>query len=148
MFDTEAPAPAWSDVLDAPDQVAAELANPRPAPGDAVTLSLLDPGVLSGGGAGGSAGRVGAAGSVDRGGAAAVLASMAADPAAAAKGADRSWVREDVACALRLSGMTAQRRLTVARTLVEQLPATLALLDRGENPLPCTPRAWPKRCSR
>jgi hypothetical protein len=45
---------------------------------------------------------------------------------------DRNWVREDVACALRVSGMTAARRLAVAQTLAERLPATLTLLDRGQ----------------
>jgi hypothetical protein len=45
---------------------------------------------------------------------------------------DRGWVREDVACALRLSGRTAARRLALAQTLSEQLPSTLRLLDRGQ----------------
>ncbi len=60
---------------------------------------------------------------------------MVTDPAAAADQVDRSgrdWVREDVSCALRLSGVTAQRRLDVAQTLVHLLPATLTLLRRGE----------------
>jgi hypothetical protein len=64
-----------------------------------------------------------------------VLATMTADPAAAADEADRSGrerVREDVSCALRLSNVTAQRQLTVAQALVERLAATLALLLRGE----------------
>lgn len=42
------------------------------------------------------------------------------------------WVREDIACALRLSGMTAQKRLAVAQVLTGRLPATLRLVDRGE----------------
>jgi hypothetical protein len=64
-----------------------------------------------------------------------VLAAMAADPVAAADPVDRTgrgWVREDVSSALRLSGVTAQRRLDVAATLTGDLPATLALLRRGE----------------
>ncbi|HEY3631169.1 MAG TPA: hypothetical protein VGL21_09745, partial [Jatrophihabitantaceae bacterium] len=47
MFEMEAPPATLSDVLDSPDAVAAELARVRPAPEDAVTLSLLDPGSLS-----------------------------------------------------------------------------------------------------
>ena len=97
-----------------------------------MTLSLLDPAALS------AAGRVDLLVALERQAAwiaavqQRVLASVAADPAAVAKGSDRSWAREDVACALRLSGMTAQRRLTVAATLTERLRATLALLDRGQ----------------
>src|SRR5947208_12297322 len=127
MFDVEAPPPLLSDILDSPDSIAAELAGSTPRPEDAVTLSLLDPDVLS------AAGRVDALVSLERQAAwvaaqqQRVLASMAVDEAD-----DRNWVREDVACALRLSGMTAQRRLTVAQTLAERLPATLALLDRGQ----------------
>jgi len=119
-------------VLEHPDEIAAELAQSRPAPHDAVTLSLLDPAALS------AAGRVDLLVALERQAAwiaaaqQRVLASMAADPAAVSKGSDRNWAREDVACALRLSGMTAQRRLTVAATLTERLPATLRLLDRGQ----------------
>ncbi len=64
-----------------------------------------------------------------------VLAAMAADPAAAADEVDRSgrdWLREDVSCALRLSGVTAQRRFDVAQALVERLSDTLTRLRRGE----------------
>jgi len=95
----------------------------KPIPQDAVTLSLLDPAALS------AAGRVAlerqaawVAAQQQR-----VLARMAVDQTD-----DRGWVREDVACALRLSGMTARRRLAVAQTLTERLPATLVLLDRGQ----------------
>jgi hypothetical protein len=42
-----------------------------------------------------------------------------------------SWVREDVACALRLSGVTAQSRLHTATDLARRLPRTLRQLDRG-----------------
>jgi Domain of unknown function (DUF222) len=42
------------------------------------------------------------------------------------------YTEEQVAAALRLSPGHAADRLTVARTLVERLPATLTLLDRGE----------------
>src|SRR2546423_14415651 len=127
MFDVEAPPPLLSDILDSPDAIAAELAGSTPRPQDAVTLSLLDPDVLS------AAGRVDALVALEQQAAwiaaqqQRVLASMAVGEAD-----DRNWVREDVACALRLSGLTAQRRLTVAQTLAERLPATLALLDRGQ----------------
>ena len=64
-----------------------------------------------------------------------VLGSIAADPGAAADDVDRTgqgWVREDVSCALRLSGLTAQRRLVVAQMLTSHLPGTQRLLERGE----------------
>ncbi len=64
-----------------------------------------------------------------------VLASIAQHPNAAADDVVRTgrhWVREDVSCALRLSGLTAQRRLAVAQTLTARLPATHRLLERGE----------------
>lgn len=41
------------------------------------------------------------------------------------------WVREEVACALRLSGRAAQNRIHAARTLTTLLPNTLALLEEG-----------------
>src|SRR5882757_8286130 len=127
MFEREAPAATVSDVVDSPDAVVAELACVRPLPEDAVTLSLLDPAVLS------AAGQVDLLVALERQAALIaaqqqrVLARMAVD-----QSDDRNWVREDVACALRLSGMTAQRRLAVAQTLTERLPATLVLLDRGQ----------------
>src|SRR4051794_32506948 len=101
MFDAEAPPPLLSDILDSPDAVAAELARSVPSPDHAVTLSLLDPAALS------AAGRVDALVALERQAALVaglqqrVLASMAVD--------DSGWVREDVACALRLSGMVAQK---------------------------------------
>jgi hypothetical protein len=127
MFGREAPPATLSDVLASPDAVAAELARVRPAPEDAVTLSLLDPAGLS------AAGRVDLLVALERQAAMIaaqqqrVLARMAVD-----QSDDRNWVREDVACALRMSGMTARRRLAVAQTLTEQLPAMLTLLDRGQ----------------
>ncbi|HEY3088215.1 MAG TPA: DUF222 domain-containing protein, partial [Jatrophihabitantaceae bacterium] len=43
-----------------------------------------------------------------------------------------SWItREQVGAALRLSPGTAERRLSIARTLVDRLPATLELLRTG-----------------
>jgi hypothetical protein len=127
MFESEAPPATLSDVLVDPDAVVAELARVRPAPEDAVTLSLLNPEVLS------AAGRVDLLVALERQAAMIaaqqqrVLARMAVD-----QSDDRNWVREDVACALRMSGRTAARRLAVAQTLAERLPATLKLLDRGQ----------------
>ncbi len=55
-----------------------------------------------------------------------VLAVMAADDAS-----EDRWVREEVGCALRLSAVTAQRRLAVAETLVGTLVETGRALHRG-----------------
>jgi len=44
---------------------------------------------------------------------------------------DKHWVREDVACALRLSAGTAADRLELATELT-RLPATLDLLELGK----------------
>lgn len=45
---------------------------------------------------------------------------------------DDDWLREEVAAALHLSGVAAQRRVDVARDLCTRLPATLAALSAGE----------------
>src|SRR5882757_1605896 len=127
MFEREVPPATLSDVLDSPDAVAAELARVQPIPQDAVTLSLLDPAALS------AAGRVDMLVALERQAAMIaaqqqrVLVRMAVD-----QSDDRNWVREDVACALRLSGTTAARRLAVAQPLAERLPATLQSLNRGD----------------
>src|SRR6266498_3701585 len=64
-------------------------------------------------------------------------AAAAAAPPGAASGAvgpvelaegDPDWTREEVAAALRLSGQTAHRRLTVARQLEDRLGDTWAAL--------------------
>jgi hypothetical protein len=63
-----------------------------------------------------------------------VLASMAAQPVSREANRaelDKHWVREDVACALRVPASTARARLELATELVERLPDTLALLHRG-----------------
>src|SRR6266536_6496234 len=135
VFELSPPPPASEDLLDSPESFAAELAGSPPSPDDAVVLSQLDPAALS------HAGRVDLLAALERQAAwlaavqQRVLAAMAGDAAAAGDAVDRSgrqWVREDVACALRLSGVTAQRRLDVAQALAERLPGTLALLDRGQ----------------
>jgi hypothetical protein len=107
MFDVAAPPPREVDVLEQPASVAAELAAARPAPDLIPALSLLEPSALS------HAGRVDLLVALERHAAwlaavqQQVLAAMAADPVAAADPVDRtgrSWVREDVSCALRLVG--------------------------------------------
>ena len=134
MFEGEAPPLSVAEIVDDPDQAAAWLAADRPNPDAVAAITLLDPATLS------HAGRVDLLVAIERQQAwlaarqQQVLAAMAGHPVDAADPADRigaSWVREDVACALRLSGITAQRRLAVAETLTGPLRATLRLLDRG-----------------
>jgi hypothetical protein len=116
------------DALACPDDTAAYLAMTAPGPDAAGPLAALEPQRLT------QPGRVDAlvvieqqmawlAGVQQR-----MLASMTAHDAAQS---DDRWVREDVACALRLSAITAQRRIAVAQTLTASLPATLALLESG-----------------
>ena len=58
---------------------------------------------------------------------------MAADPVRSGGlgEVDKEWVKEDIACALKLSAVTAADRLLLA-TELSRLPATLDLLERGE----------------
>ncbi len=59
-----------------------------------------------------------------------LLAAMAADPVPGIDGdpaLDKEWVREDVACALRIPPETAGGRLHTATELATRLPATLTL---------------------
>jgi uncharacterized protein DUF222 len=63
-----------------------------------------------------------------------LLHAMHADPVPNIDGSaavDKQWVREDVACAKRVSPQTAGLRLHNATELVTRLPATLALLGEG-----------------
>jgi hypothetical protein len=62
------------------------------------------------------------------------LAAMAEDPVVPTPVGelDKEWVREEVACALRLSSGHAANRLRVARELAGRLPDTLDLQERGE----------------
>ncbi len=121
-----APPLSLAEITEDPDQAAAWLAVEAPGPDAVAGLSLLDPGVLSHGG------RVDVLVALERqlawlaGVQAQVLAAMAADDGSA----DR-WVREEVGCALRLSALTAQRRLAVAETLAQTLPETGRALHRG-----------------
>ncbi|MDT4975802.1 MAG: hypothetical protein QOG98_1560 [Pseudonocardiales bacterium] len=59
---------------------------------------------------------------------------MAADPTVPTSDGelDKEWVREEVACALRLSRGHAANRLRVAKELAGRLPDTLDLQERGE----------------
>ncbi len=141
MFDIDdewvpvAPVPSEVDVVGFPDAAAASLALEPPGPDSVVALSMLDPAALT------HSARIDVLVALERqiawlsGVQQRVLTSIAADPGAAADEVDRTgrqWVREDVSCALRLSGLTAQRRLAVAQTLTSHLPATQRLLERGE----------------
>ena len=138
MFDIDkirqAPPPTVADALGYPNQVVREMATLPPGPDTTAALAVLDPAELS------HAGRVDLLIALERQAAwlagmqQRVLATMSRDSAAAADELDRSgrgWVREDVSCALRLSGITAERRLAAAETLVSRLRATLRLLESG-----------------
>ncbi len=140
MFDTvdrQPPPLTEAELADAPDQAAAYLAALQPG-GEAVSgLARLDVSVLSRGG------RVDALVAIEKqlawlaGVQQRVLAGMLADPLTPddphdALGAlERSWLREEVACALRLPAGSAQARLVTAHDLVGRLPATLRLLENG-----------------
>ncbi len=68
---------------------------------------------------------------------------MAADPVPGIDGdpaLDKEWVREDVACALRIPPATVGGRLHAAVELVTRLPGTLAAMRRGEIGLPYAQR--------
>ena len=62
-----------------------------------------------------------------------VMAAMHADSRPSVPGEDdKAWVREDIACALRLSPSAASDRLGDALMLTNRLCQTLTLLERGE----------------
>jgi len=117
------------DALACPDDTAAYLAMTAPGPDAAGPLAALDPGRFT------QSGRVDALVAIERqmawlaGLQQRMLATMIANDGGGHSG--DQWVREDVACALRLSAITAQRRIAVAQTLVDSLPGTLALLESG-----------------
>src|SRR4051812_49011556 len=111
-----------------------ELAQSAPGPDTVAALSRIDPDRLDAGG------KVDYLRAVQR--ASAWLASMeqrglsAIDVAADKEPRrptdfDDDWAREQVGTALRLHPITASRRLTVARTLVDRFPATLQALAEG-----------------
>ncbi|HEY3088264.1 MAG TPA: DUF222 domain-containing protein, partial [Jatrophihabitantaceae bacterium] len=130
MFE-QVPPVSEVDVLASPDAVAAELATAAPRGEDTAALLLLDPDALS------DAGRVDLLVALERH--IALLQAAQQQVLASLDGRALDWsgskvmdyTREQVGAALRLSPGTAERRLSVARTLVNRLPATLELLRTG-----------------
>jgi hypothetical protein len=120
------------DVLASPDPVAAELATSLPRADDMAALLLLDPDVLS------DTGRIDLLVAFERH--IALLQAAQQQVLASLDGRALDWsgkkiidyTREQVGAALRLSPGTAQRRLSIARTLADRLPATLNLLRAGQ----------------
>ncbi len=137
------------EAITAPEDTAAHLAEIEPGGEVVAALDLLDPRQLS------HAGRVNGLVAIDRqiawlqGLQQTYLATMAADPAvpdpvppssaadpdprtaAAAAAMAKNWVREDVACALRISAPVAREPLEFAQQLCTDRPATLVELQRG-----------------
>jgi uncharacterized protein DUF222/HNH endonuclease len=119
------------DVLASPDSVAAELATGVPRGEDTAALLPLDVEALS------DTGRVDLLVGLERH--IAMLQAAQQQVLASLDGRALDWsgsklidyTREQVGAALRLSPGTAERRLSVARTLVDRLPATLELLRTG-----------------
>jgi Domain of unknown function (DUF222) len=135
--DEPEPRPYVPTVLDAelfPDDVAAWACSVPPGSAVAKVLALLNPARMS------HAGRVDAVAAWDKQTAWTqakqdrFLAAMAADPTVPTPAGelDKEWVREEVACALRLSSGHAANRLQVAKELTGRLPGTLDLQERGE----------------
>ena len=130
MFE-HAPPVSEVDALECPDAVAAELASSLPRAEDISALVLLDPDTLS------DARRVDLLVAFERH--IALLQAAQQQVLASLDGRALDWsgkklidyTREQVGAALRLSPGTAERRLSVARTLVDRLPATLELLRGG-----------------
>ncbi|HKF34511.1 MAG TPA: DUF222 domain-containing protein [Jatrophihabitantaceae bacterium] len=120
------------DALESPDAVAAELATSLPRAEDISALVLLDPELLC------DAGRVDLLVACERH--IALLQAAQQQVLASLDGRALDWsgkklidyTREQVGAALRLSPGTAERRLSIARTLIERLPATLELLRGGQ----------------
>ena len=119
------------DVFESPDAVAAELATSVPRGDDVAALLMLEPEALS------DAGRVDLLVGFER--SIALLQAAQQQVLASLDGRALDWsgkklidyTREQVGAALRLSPGTAERRLSIARTLIDRLPATLDLLRRG-----------------
>jgi len=129
ILDAEALDVGW-----APDQVAAWAAQADFGDGMWTPFGPLDPAVLS------RAGRLDLLIGWERTRAwidaqqQSLLAALADDPdfAPTADPTARHWVREEVACALRLSPQTAAARLADAADLTSRLPATLAAVQSGQ----------------
>jgi hypothetical protein len=60
-----------------------------------------------------------------------LLAAMTEHSSIDVDGVDREWVRDDLACALRLSARSAAHRLRIATELTTRLPGTLQQLEAG-----------------
>src|SRR5262245_66684783 len=124
MFE-QAPPLSEVDVLTCPDTVAADLATSPPRADDLPALLLLDADALS------DAGRIDLLVAFERH--IALLQAAQQEVLASLDGRVLDWsgtklldyTREQVGAALKLSPGTAERRLSIARTLVERLPATL-----------------------
>ncbi|MCW2646339.1 MAG: hypothetical protein JWP07_2448 [Pseudonocardiales bacterium] len=135
--DEPEPEPYVPTVLEAelfPDDVAAWAASVTPGSAVVKALAVLDPRRMS------HAGRVDALAALDKQVAWSqalqdrFLAIMAEYPTVRtpAGDLDKEWVRDEVACALRLSPGHAANRLQVAKELTGRLPDTLDLQERGE----------------
>jgi hypothetical protein len=147
MFDTVAEltprfdVPTLADALLNPDSTVDVLASMRPGPDAMTPLSVIEPAALS------DAGQIDALIAIDRQigwlqarqqRLIAALAQRAAeadarhpDPGGSHDPSGMNFVREELACALRLAGSTAQDRLDVAAQLSGRLADTWALLDAG-----------------
>jgi hypothetical protein len=124
MFGSCPPPLSVVEILDAPGQAAGWLAVERPGPDTVGAVSMLDPASLD------QAGRVDALVALER--AAAWVAGLQQRVLATLDDDDEDgWMREGVACALSLSGVSAQHRLAVAQELTGRLPNTLRLLESG-----------------
>ncbi|WP_240813042.1 HNH endonuclease signature motif containing protein [Streptomyces sp. DASNCL29] len=123
-----------------PDEWAAYLATAAPGPETASVLPVLDADKLS------RTGRIDALKALERhtgwiqAHQAQILAALEAEAEAELpatvreRDAEAAWnfTCEEVACALKLSGTTAAKRLEVARELDRHYPTTLGMLERGE----------------
>ena len=126
----QAPPLSEVDVLTCPDMVAAELATSLPRPDDTAALLLLDVESLT------DAGRVDLLVGFERH--IALLQAAQQEVLASLDGRALDWsgkkiidyTREQVGAALQLSPGTAERRLSIARTLVERLPGPPDALGR------------------
>ena len=127
MFEHPPPV-SEADGLDSPDAVVAELATSLPRGDDVAALLMLEPEALS------DAGRVDLLVAFER--SIALLQAAQQQVLASLDGRALDWsgkklidyTREQVGAALRLSPGTAERRLSIARTLIERLPAEGAAL--------------------
>src|SRR5882757_7255710 len=132
VFDPSTRPPTVLDALSAPGDVAAWAATVAPGADVVAPLAVIDPAKVD------DAGRIDLLIAYER--QIAWLAAAQQRVLAELDGSALNWngkqridyTQEQVGAALRLSPGHAADRLAVGRTLVDRLPATLALLDRGE----------------